>query len=113
MFIILLEIINQNSDYFDKLIIIDENKFIANNKIKLAIIPKTLTDISIQITTIATGKAVFHCNKFMLYKNSIHNSVNYRLLHQHICHLFVVTAPCVAIPCHNSTEGILSQSIIN
>ena len=52
MFIILLEIINQNSDYFDKLIIIDENKFIANNKIKLAIIPKTLTDISIQITTI-------------------------------------------------------------
>ena len=50
---VLLEIINQNSDYFDKLLIIDENKFIANNKIKLAIILKTLTDILIQITTIA------------------------------------------------------------
>ena len=50
---VLLEIINQNSDYFDKLLIIDENKFIANNKIKLAIILKTLTDILTQITTIA------------------------------------------------------------
>ena len=50
---VLLEIINQNSEYFDKLLIIDENKFIANNKIKLAIILKTLTDILIQITTIA------------------------------------------------------------
>ena len=29
---VLLEIINQNSDYFDKLSIIDENNFIANNK---------------------------------------------------------------------------------
>ena len=50
---VLLEIINQNSEYFDKLIIIDENKFIVNYKIKLAIILKTLTDILIQITTIA------------------------------------------------------------
>ena len=51
--VFLLRIINQNYEYFDKLIIIDENKFIANNKIKLAIILKTLTDILIQITTIA------------------------------------------------------------
>ena len=51
--LVLLRIINQNSEYFDKLLIIDENKFIAKNKIKLAIILKMLTDILIQITTIA------------------------------------------------------------
>ena len=58
---VLLRIINQNSEYFDKLLIIDENKFIANNKIKLAIILKMLTDISnSKHNNRSTGKAAIN-----------------------------------------------------
>ena len=58
---VLLRIINQNSEYFDKLLIIDDKKFIANNKIKLATIFKMLTDISnSNHNNRSTGKAAIN-----------------------------------------------------